>query len=316
MDVLGRLVKRVRACKGIRRKKGIRDILRSFRAVSDFGRTVLGPGDDAGAIRDQDGYLLFSADGMMPGFLEKNPFRAGMASVLVNVNDIYAMGGRPLGMVNILGGGSRRQRSQAIRGMTKACRLFQVPMLGGHFHPEGEFSLSVAVLGRAKTLLRGDTARPGDCIIAAIDLQGREWKGVNGWDAFSRRRPIDLQKRLSALPLIAEKGLAGTCRDISTAGIAGTIGLILGSSGCGGEIILNDIPIPPRMDLHTWITAYPSYGFILTAPLDNARKIIGIFQKRGIAASMVGRAGKDKKVLVRLRTDHAVLWDFSRERLL
>ena len=39
---------------------------------------------------------------MMTELLGNEPYAAGKASVMVTVNDIYAMGGRPIGMVNVL----------------------------------------------------------------------------------------------------------------------------------------------------------------------------------------------------------------------
>ena len=47
--------------------------------------------------------------------------------------------------------------------------------------------LSVAILGRAETLLTSFAARPGDRLLAAVDLRGEYRPYFNNWDAASQR---------------------------------------------------------------------------------------------------------------------------------
>jgi hypothetical protein len=61
-------------------------------------------------------------------------------------------------------------------GMAEASRRYGVPVVGGHSNhrsPGGQ--LAVAILGRAKALLTSFDARPGDALMAAVDLRG-EWQ--------------------------------------------------------------------------------------------------------------------------------------------
>ena len=78
-----------------------------IQSVSSFLSTENAPneillGDDCAAIPDGDGYLLLAAEGMMPDFVESDPWFAGWSAVMVNVSDIYAMGGRPIAIVDTL----------------------------------------------------------------------------------------------------------------------------------------------------------------------------------------------------------------------
>src|SRR4028118_1942159 len=57
-------------------------------------------GDDCAAIPDGDGYLLLAAEGMLPLFVETEPWFTGWSAVMVNVSDIYAMGGCPIAVVD------------------------------------------------------------------------------------------------------------------------------------------------------------------------------------------------------------------------
>ena len=59
-------------------------------------------GDDCAVLADGDGYLLFAIEGFLNGFVARDPDFAGYCGVMVNVSDIYAMGGRPTAVVDAL----------------------------------------------------------------------------------------------------------------------------------------------------------------------------------------------------------------------
>src|ERR1700758_5026269 len=59
-------------------------------------------GDDCAAIPDEDGFLLFAAEGMLESFVANDPWFAGYSAVMVNLSDVAAMGGRPLAVVDVL----------------------------------------------------------------------------------------------------------------------------------------------------------------------------------------------------------------------
>ena len=62
-------------------------------ATESAGNIALG--DDCAAIPDPvgGGHLLFAAEGMLPAFVESDPWFAGYSAVMVNLSDIAAMGG-------------------------------------------------------------------------------------------------------------------------------------------------------------------------------------------------------------------------------
>jgi selenophosphate synthetase-related protein len=62
-------------------------------------------GDNATAIPNEGGYLLLACDGIMTGQLVSEPYAADKAAVMVTVNDVYSMGGRPLTLVKVLASG-------------------------------------------------------------------------------------------------------------------------------------------------------------------------------------------------------------------
>ena len=98
---LSDIVEAIRAFPGITRKHTIHEIVR-FLPTTSFANVAASEGEDAAAIEFGDDYILFAADGIMESLLKTNPFYAGYFAVLVNVNDIAAMGGRALAMVDVM----------------------------------------------------------------------------------------------------------------------------------------------------------------------------------------------------------------------
>ena len=314
-DRLDTIVDLVRNYEGVRRKRPIKEVVERLSRTHAFGSMLPNYGDDAAAIPWHDGYLLIAADGMMTGLLVNEPYAAGKASVMVTVNDIYSMGGRPIGLVNVLASGDETQRCKIVEGIEKGCRKMQVPMLGGHLHPDAPLNhpaLSVTIIGFAKNLLRSHLAAPGDRLILAVDLEGRAGcRSVVSWDANSDKSPEELRLRLEALPLIAESGAASTAKDVSNAGILGTAAIMLENSGKGAEIDLDSIPIPDTLSLEQWLLCFQSYGFILSVPSESTDQVLSIFSERQITSAVIGTVHSGPVVTIRSGGDAKVLFDFS-----
>ena len=313
------IVASVRNYVGLVRKHPIKDVVQKLSATHNYGDALPSYGDDAAVIPFKGEYLLFATDGMMTELIINEPYAAGKASVMVTVNDIYAMGGRPLGMVNVLASGDERQRSLIVDGIKRGCEKLQVPMLGGHLHPDPEIktpSLSVAILGTAKKLLRSHQAAAGDNLILAVDLDGKKGcRSVTSWDANSGKTPEQLQYRLEALPLIAEKEWSCAAKDISNAGILGTISIFLENSGKGGSINLDAIPRPESIELIDWLHCFQSFGFILAVNPLHSNKVLDLFSSRNIDANIVGKVTLTDQVLIEDSKTSQVLFDFQTDEL-
>ena len=123
-------------------------------------------GDDCAAIPDGDGYLLFAIEGFLNDFVERDPWFAGYCGVMVNVSDIYAMGGRPIAVVDALWSRDGERGRQILAGMAEASAAYRIPIVGGHTNCRNDREhLAVAILGRAKTAadqLRRPAGRPPD----------------------------------------------------------------------------------------------------------------------------------------------------------
>ena len=319
INTLDDVVKSVRTYLGLVRKYPIKDVFDKLKLTHQYGEQLPNYGDDAAVIPWKGEYLLLATDGMMTELLVNEPYAAGKASIMVTVNDIYAMGGRPIGMVNVLASGDDSQRSLIVDGIEKGCRKLRVPMLGGHLHPDSDLnvpSLSVAILGKARKLLRCHQAMEGDELMLALDLSGRRGcKSVMSWDANSGKTSEQLLYRLEALPEIAESELSCAAKDISNAGILGTISIMLENSGKGGEIYIDAIPKPSSIDLIDWIHCFQSFGFILAVKPGHAQKVQEVFAKREIDAAIVGKVTSSPVVNIINGGGKRVLFDFQEDQI-
>lgn len=316
---LDKIAREIRAFEGLTRKHSISDITHIFEEVrSLYGNSIVDFGDDA-AVLDSGGdeVILFAADGIWGRLLDASPWWAGYSSVLVNVNDISAMGGRPLGMVNVLSSSDKGACIQLLNGIKDGISKFGVPMVGGHLHPDTPYlSLSVAIVGVARKdcLIRSDTAKAGDQVIVAYDMVGKV--GPNSpysWDTTTMKEPKDVQGKYMVMQKIGEAHAVTAGKDISNPGTLGTLGMLLETSGKGAVVDLDKIPVPPGLDFIQWLKIYPATGYIVTTVPEDAKRCIRLFEDAGITARVIGEITGDKKLIITSSNENRVLLDFKQD---
>jgi AIR synthase-related protein len=305
---------------GLRASRGIaakRDIAAVAARLGISSGDAVPVGDDCAAIPDGDGYLLLAIEGFMNEFVAVDPWFAGWCGVMVNVSDIAAMGGRPLAVVDAVWAASEADAAPVLAGMRGASEAFGVPIVGGHTNIRTDRGqLSVAILGRAKTLLTSYDARPGDCLVAAIDLRGRYREPFANWEAATAAPPARLRGDLELLPAIAEARLAVAAKDISQGGLVGTAMMLAECSRVGAAIDLAPVPRPEGVALARWLQTFPSYGYLLAVPVANVAVVLARFVARGIAAADIGEVTADRRVTITDGRSTETVWDFAREPLI
>lgn len=310
----------LRETRGFAHKRDIADVLGTLARTLPGGTRdmtqAIAVGDDCAAIADPSGkgYLLFAIEGFVEDFVKAMPWFAGYCGVMVNVSDIYAMGGRPLAIVDALWAAGLSGAEPVLQGMAEASARYAVPIVGGHTNNRSDRGqLAVAILGRAERLLTSFNARPGDRLVFALDLRGAYQEPYSYWNASTPAPAERLRADLEILPLLAEDGLCEAGKDISMAGAVGTALMLLEASGCGATIDAAAIPRPAEVPLLRWLTTFPSYGFVLSVRPEYCEAVIERFTARGIACAIAGEV--DDSVQVTLRTqaaDSALLWEFDK----
>lgn len=271
-------------------------------------------GDDCAAIPDQDGYLLLATEGMWPLLVETEPWFAGWCSILANISDIYAMGGRPIAVVDALWATSIQETEPIWAGMMAASKVYDVPIVGGHTNCHSPYrALSVAILGRATHLITSFNAQPGDVLLAAIDLRGKLHPKHPFWNASTDADPIQLRGDLSILPQLAAFGLCDAGKDISMGGIIGTLLMLLETSKCGAILNLDAIPCPENIDQERWLLCFPSYGFLLSVRPENVLAVQAAFHARNLVCEVIGHVHPQNQLTLKSEADEVVFWDLSQK---
>jgi AIR synthase-related protein len=314
----GRLDALVRELRGRAELELKRDIQIAART---FGRTVRSAwfpsttpilnGDDAAALPDGDGYVLFAAEGMRSEFLAADPWFCGFCSVMVNLNDIAAMGGRPWAITDVLFMGSG-ENERVLEGMVAASEVFGVPIVGGHTSRVGGSSfLAVSVLGRARRLISGHAARAGQVLLVAVDLRGT-FRGLGGnFNAATTASPEQLRRQLALLPELAEAGLVAAGKDISMAGVCGSLLMMLETSRVGARLDLAALPAPADVDPFRWLNAFPSFGFVLSVEPSAAAEVGARFAAAGVSSAVVGQVTDEPQLEIAFGGERARYWDLS-----
>lgn len=309
------LVERLRESRGFRHKTDIAGVVASLASRLPNGTRDLAQavavGDDCAAIADGGGYLLFAIEGLVSDFVETMPWFAGYSSVMVNISDVYAMGGRPLAVVDALWSDGLESAEQILAGMAAASSAYGVPVVGGHSNTRSaEPQLAVSILGRARALLSSFNARPGDSLVMAVDLRGRFEDPYPFWNASVGTPAERLRDDLELLPQLAESGLCEAAKDISMAGVLGTSLMLLECSGVGARIDLDAIPRPDGVDFERWLSAFPSYGFLLSVRDEHVDEVHACFAQRGLACATIGSVDASREVVLTQQGDSALLWNF------
>lgn len=323
-DALHRLVAELRGHAGIAHKRDIDAVLAALGAPA-LPAADAWLGDDCAAIarsgNGEDGHLLFAIEGFINAFVAHDPWFAGWCGVMVNLSDIAAMGGRPLAVVNALWSDGAAQAQAVMAGMAAAARAYAVPIVGGHSNTRTpQAQLAVAVLGEAGRLLSSFAARPGDVLVAAIDLRGAYREPFDNWNAATTAAPQRLRGDLALLPAIAEAELAHAAKDISQAGLLGTTLMLMECSGVGARIALDRVPRPAGVALARWLRSFPSFGFLLACRPQQADALVARFAARGVAAAAIGDITAGSRLDLSLSeggaSAEAVFWDLASERLM
>ena len=280
------LATRLRGLPAVAAKRDIGLVAEVFGA----GDWYWGPGDDGAVLPAGNGTLVVGGEAILPAFVAADPYAAGVAAVVTNVNDLAAMGARPLAIVDTVVGPEAVLRA-ALRGMRWASELYQVPVVGGHVTrtqgPSAPTALSAFGIGRADRVLSATNAQAGQALVVACCLQGEMRPDFGFFASFDERGP-SLAGDVRLLAELATSGAAVAAKDVSMAGLVGSLAMLLEPSTLGTTVDLSRLPVPDGVALVDWLGCFPCYAFLLTAPPDRVDDCLAGFRARGLTAEQVG----------------------------
>ena len=273
-------------------------------------------GDDSAAMINADGFDLLAGEGFISEFVNTDPWFAGWCGIMVNVSDIAAMGGRATAVINTIWSDDDELVKEIYSGMSQASKVFNVPIVGGHTNLNSDSTqLAVSIFGKAKSLLSSFDAEPDHALVAAIDLRGAFREPFLNWNAATSAPAERLRGDLELLPKIAELRLAHSAKDISQAGLLGTTVMLLESSEVGAEIDLMQIPKPDQVKWLDWLCCFPSFGYLLTTPIEKLDQLLETFKARDIHAAQIGRITEDKLMRIHYQGQTQTFWNIDKQPL-
>jgi putative N-acetyltransferase (TIGR04045 family) len=217
-------------------------------------------GDDGAPVPGTD--VVAACDAIAPSMVERDPHWAGWCSVLVNVNDLAAMGASPVGLLDAVGARDASFAARVLAGLRQAATAYGVPVLGGHTQLGVPAALAVTALGRTADPVPGGGGRPGHRVRITADLGGGWRPGYRGrqWDSTTTRRTPELRAMLTAVA----SARPAAAKDVSMAGIAGTLGMLAEASGCGAVLDVARVPRPAGATTGDWLSCFPGFAMITT----------------------------------------------------
>ena len=248
---------------------------------------LAGPGDDGAVVTEAGMSLVVGGEAILPSFAAADPYGAGVAAVTTNLNDLAAMGAWPLALVDTVTG-QRAVIQQVLEGMRWAAGLYQVPVVGGHLTvTDGPPALSAFGLGRADRPLSAQSVEAGQSLVVGCCIEGKMRADFPFFPSFDERG----ERLAGDVRLLAEgasRGWVAAAKDVSMAGLVGSLAMLLECNRLGVTLDLDAVPVPAGVGLEQWITCFPCFAFLLCVPAGLEGECLRTFADRGLAAAVAG----------------------------
>ncbi len=209
-------------------------------------------GDDAGIFRiDGEFNLVQTVDVFSP--VVDDPYTFGKICAANSLSDIYAMGGRPLCALSIIGFPIEELPGEAmteiLRGGIETMHEAGVSVIGGHSIHDEEVKCGFAVTGLIRGIqgITNAGARPGDALVLTKPigtgiLSFAAQIGRVSQEAIDRIGQSMAELNRDAAELMQEYG-AHACTDVTGFSLLGHLAQMMKHSGVSAEIDLTRIPV-------------------------------------------------------------------------
>jgi selenide, water dikinase len=231
-------------------------VLRRLPATNDPNLLVgAATADDAGVYRLRaDLALVQTVDFFTP--IVDDPFQYGQIAAANSLSDCYAMGGRPVTAMNVMGVPADvvppEVIVQILRGGASKVKEAGCALVGGHTirNPEPVYGLSVTGTVHPKRVMTNAAARPGDLLVLTKPLgTGVATTGIKRGIASAalEKKVVALMSRLNTPGAdVAEAGLVRAATDVTGFGLLGHLASMCRASGVSAQI--NAAAVPPMSD--------------------------------------------------------------------
>ncbi len=212
--------------------------------------------DDCAVVELKDDFLLITTDMIAEHthIPENATYRqVGWYLAAINLSDIAAMGGAPLGMVVALGLPSEfddNDLNALMDGMNSCTSKFETSILGGDTKEAESLTLSGCAIGRVAKdrIMRRFGARAGDIVAVTGDLgeAGAAYHAMKNKtdEENSIEKLLEFQPRIPEGMALSETGVVTSCMDISD-GLASSIHQLIKINKIGFRVDFDKVPVAP-----------------------------------------------------------------------
>ncbi len=210
-------------------------------------------GDDAAVYRlDDQTALVVTVDFFTP--ITDDPYEFGAVAAANSLSDVYAMGGRPLLALNVVGfpaALAADMLGDVLRGGHDKAAEANCLIVGGHTVDDNEpkYGLSVVGLVAPGRQVSNAGAQPGDALVltkpigtGVITTAGKAGVAPPGAVAAAVDAMATLNR--AASEAMMDTGV-NACTDVTGFGLMGHLTAMLRASGVSGQVSLPQVPVLP-----------------------------------------------------------------------
>src|SRR5436309_1981258 len=304
--------------------KHSRKLLRQL--PTDGPHVLLGPGENAGAVDVGDGLAVaFKVESHNhPSAVE--PFQGAATGVGGILRDVFAVGARPIGVLDSLRFGepatsprSRYLLERAVAGIGHYGNSIGVPTVGGEIYFEHSYEqnclINAMCLGLAphERLTRSAAAGPGNVLMLLGALTGRDGIGGASVLASAELGESDEAKRPSVQigDPFAEKKLLECClelldrellvslQDLGAAGLTSSASEMASKGGVGLDIDVFNVPLrEPGMEPFEIMISESQERMLCVVAPERVGEVMAVCERWEVLATPIGSVTAEPAVRV------------------
>jgi len=248
--------------------KVLDEILKSSIAAPDNDKLLVGnhSKDDAAVYNLGNGMALISTtDFFMP--IVDDAFDFGRIAAANSISDVYAMGGKPLMAIAILGWPVEKLpvelAQKIIEGGRTICKEAGIPLAGGHSidSPEPIFGLAVTGILPIENLKKNNTAKEGDHLFLTKPLGVGILSTAQKRGLLKEEHLSTMINQMTSLNKLGEelgkiKGV-NAMTDVTGFGLLGHLIELAEGSGLSAELYYDKIPVAPGVKAYISQRIFP-----------------------------------------------------------
>ena len=277
---------------------------------------IQGPGENAGIVDIGGGWALALRieSHNHPSFI--NPAQGAATGVGGILRDIFTMGARPIGLLDILRFGTNKKSQRLLEGVVRGIADYGncvgVPVVGGDVYFDKTYNnnclVNVCAFGlvRKKNIIYGNALTPGSDLIYAGARTGRD--GIGGATMSSRTLNVLEESTVQEGDPFLEKLLLEACCELAETSWVegmqdmGAAGLLCSTTEValrgqektgrklGVKVLLYKVPLKASgMSPQEILLSESQERMLIVGKRKHRREILSVFKKWDLEACVIGR---------------------------